>query len=571
MEQENNVSEQTQQNQLITAEEMPQDKLLFIPIGGATEIGMNCFAYGYKGKWIVVDCGVGFPGDGLPGVDVLLPDVSFLAQHKKDILGLIVTHGHEDHIGAISYLWHDLQCPIYATSFGAELLESKLAEQGLLGRADMIEVQQGDVLELDPFSVEFMSMSHSIPQSNALIIKAAGETILHTGDWKWDADPVLNQKTDEKRLKALKKEGVSAIVCDSTNVFSEKSLLTEEDVRANLTKVIARYPDKQIAVGCFASNVTRVRSIYEAAKANNKEVCLMGRSLWRIDAAARACGYFDDIPEFLSEYQALEKPIGSVLYICTGSQGEPYSALNTLSALTPQKNSLFLAPDDVVIFSSRIIPGNEKAIALLQKRFKTKGVTIITNKDEDIHVSGHFSGPDLEKMYQTVQPVISLPVHGETRELLEHASLAKKWGCRFSFALPDGAVFVIDKENPRILGSIENGILAVDGKKILPLDAEVIRKRRKMIEDGTFVATLVLSQEGKILSQPQLATFGLLEAGGSDEQQLKENIVAQVEELNEEALLRDDLVDNAVRMSVRKFLKEYYGKKPLIEVHLVRI
>lgn len=546
-----------------------KEKFVFIPIGGATGVGMNCFAYGYKGKWLIVDLGVGFPGDGLPGVDVLLPDVSFLEKNKKDILGLVITHAHEDHLGAVGHLWRSLQCPIYVTAFAAELLESKLVENSLLGRAEVNVCELGSLIDLKPFEVEFVSMSHSIPESNALCIRTDKGTVLHTGDWKLLPDTVLNQKTNEKRLKEIGKEGVLALVCDSTNVFSGENKLTETDVRKELEKLIAKYEGKQIAVACFASNVSRVKSIYYAAKKNNRQVCLMGRSLWRMDAAARACGYFEDVPEFLSESEALEQPKGSVLFICTGSQGEPRSALSNLSMLTPQKNAIFFAPEDVVIFSSRIIPGNEKAIALLQKRFKTKDVEIITNKDADIHVSGHFSGKDLQQMYKWIKPKIALPVHGEARELNEHVSLALKWGAKYAFALEDGEVLELG-EKPLVLGEVESGILAVDGKKILSLGAEVIRKRRKMIEDGTLVVTLVMDNEGHILGKPKISSFGLIEAGTEDEERLKKEIVEEVSQL-EEDITRDDMAENAVRTAVRRFLKEFYGKKPLIEVHLVRV
>ena len=548
---------------------IPKDKLVFVPIGGATGVGMNCFAYGYQGKWLVVDLGVGFPGDGLPGVDVLLPDVLFLETHKKDIVGLVITHGHEDHIGAVGRLWRSLQCPIYLSAFANELLESKMVEAGLLGRADIHVCELDSEIELAPFEIEFISMSHSIPEANALKIKTKKGVVVHTGDWKLSPDPVLGQKTNEKRLKAIGKEGVLALVCDSTNVFSPETELTESDVKKELEKLIATFDGRQVAVACFASNVSRVKSIYHAAKVNGREVCLMGRSLWRMDAAARACGYFDDVPEFLSESEALERPVGSVLYICTGSQGEPRSALSNLSALTPQKNSVFFGPGDVVVFSSRIIPGNEKAIALLQKRFKTKEVQIVTNKDANIHVSGHFSGKELQQMYKWIKPKIALPVHGEARELNEHVRLALQWGAKYAYALEDGDVLVLE-DNPEKIGQVENGILAVDGKKILSLGAEVIRKRRKMIEDGTMVVTLVLNSENEVLGQPKISSFGLIEDGGEDEMRLKNEIVADVKALQSD-IARDDLVENAIRTAVRRFLKEFYGKKPLIEVHLVRV
>ena len=548
---------------------IPKDKLVFIPLGGATGIGMNFFAYGYQGKWLLVDCGIGFPGDGLPGVDVLLPNPCFLADKKSDIMGLVITHAHEDHIGAISYLWRDLGCPIYATPFANELIESKLNEAGFLGRAETHVVTPGDSIDLDPFEVEFVSMNHSIPEANALAIRTKEGLVVHTGDWKLNTDSILNQKMDEKTLKELGKEGVLTMVCDSTNVFGESTDKTETDVQKRLTELIKEHLGKQIAVTCFASNVARVKGIYEAAHENGLDVCLMGRSLWRIDAAARAVGYFNEMPEFLSEQEALERPVGSVLYICTGSQGESRSALASLATITPMKNSVYLGPDDVVIFSSRIIPGNEKAIALLQRKLKAKGCKIITDKEDFVHVSGHYAGADLKKMYDLLKPQIALPVHGESLELNEHVDLAKKWGCPYAFALEDGEVLRLDN-HPEILGEVPTGILAVDGKQILTLDSEVIRKRRKMMDEGSIVITLVVDKAGTVLGEPQLSTFGLLDTEES-KKDLIERIVNKIAELSPDELNYNTQIDQAVRTVIRKFLDEFYGKHPLIDVHLVRV
>ncbi|MBQ7413242.1 MAG: ribonuclease J [Alphaproteobacteria bacterium] len=549
---------------------IPRDDFVFIPLGGATGIGMNFFAYGYQGKWLLVDCGVGFPGDGLPGVDVLLPNPVFLADKKQDIVGLVITHAHEDHIGAIPHLWRDLQCPIYATPFAAELIESKLNESGLLGRADLNVVERGSELELPPFDIEFISMCHSIPEPNALAIKTPKGTVVHTGDWKLNQDPILGQETDVETLKNLGKRGVLALVCDSTNVFGEPTTATESDVQKTLTDLIGQYPDKQIAVTCFASNVARVKGIYQAAKANGRDVCLMGRSLWRMDAAARATGYFHDIPEFLSEREAMERPVGTVLYICTGSQGESRSALASLSTITPIRNSVYFGPDDVVIFSSRIIPGNEKAIALLQRKLKAKGCKIITDREEMVHVSGHYAGQDLQQIYQLLMPKIALPVHGESLELNEHARLAKKWGTPYAFALEDGEVLNLS-ETPEILGQVETGILAVDGKQILRLDSEVIRKRRKMMDDGSFVVTLVVDRTGTVLGEPQISTFGLLDTDNEQKAELIQRIKDQIAQLEPGDIDFNNRIDQAVRTVIRKFLDEFYGKHPLIDVHLVRV
>lgn len=549
---------------------IPSEKLVFIPLGGASEVGMNFFLYGYQGKWLIVDCGIGFAGDNLPGVDLLLPDPSFLSDKKQDIVGLVVTHAHEDHIGAIPYLWRDLQCPIYVTPFAGELLESKLNEAGLLGRADVRVVEQGSLLELTPFEVEFISMNHSVPEPNALVIRTKEGIVLHTGDWKIEADPLIGEKMDFAQLDKIGKEGVLAMVCDSTNVFSEPSEATEQDVRQNLSRLIGEYPGKQIAVGCFASNVARLESIYHAAKENNRAVCLIGRSLWRIDAAARATGYFQNIDEFLSENEALERPVGSVLYICTGSQGEPFSALTNLASVTPQKNSVYFGPDDVVIFSSRVIPGNEKSIALLQKRLKAKGIKIITDKEELVHVSGHYAGHDLNRMYQVIKPKIALPVHGEAAELKGHEDIALRMGAKFAFALENGEVIALD-DTPQILGEVYAGILAVDGKRILPLDAEVIKKRRKMMEGGSMVATVVIDQNGTVLGMPQFSSFGLLESKEEDIKTLAELVKNNITDMPADKIGREDLIENTIRMTIRQFLNQHYGKKPLIEIHLVQI
>jgi ribonuclease J len=298
---------------------------------------------------------------------------------------------------------------------------------------------------------------------------------------------------------------------------------------------------------------------------------LLGRSLWRIDAAARATGYFDDMPEFLSEDEALDRPRGSVLFVCTGSQGEPHSALNNLAAVTPNKGSVYFGADDVVIFSSRVIPGNEKAISLLQKRLAAKGIKIITDKDDLVHVSGHYAGSDLEKMYQLIRPKIALPVHGETLELTYHSKVARKCGVPFVFCLEDGEALSLSGETPEVLGEVPAGILAVDGKQIDPLNAEVIKKRRKMMDEGSAVLTLVLDKEGHVLGQPQLSTFGLLASDSADNAEILERITQTMAEIPADKLLDDLFINETMRHTIRQFLSEKYGKKPLMDIHLIRV
>jgi ribonuclease J len=548
---------------------LPTNELLFVPIGGATGVGMNCFAYGYQGKWLIVDLGIGFPGDDLPGVDCLLPDVSFLREHKNDILGLVITHAHEDHIGAIGYLWRDLNCPIYCTAFAKELIETKLNEEGLLGRVEVCQVPQGGLVDLYPFSVEFVSMTHSIPEPNALAIRTPAGLVVHTGDWRFESKKD-ESTTDYDTLKALGKEGVLACVCTSTNTSEEKVDASEMDVRESLTKLIAKYPDNQIAVGCFASNVKRVESVYWAAKANDREVCLMGRSLWRVDAAARVCGYFEGIPEFLSEDEALEKPKNKVLYICTGSQGERYSALNNLASLSPNPHGVIFGRDDVVIFSSSVIPGNEKAIDFLQKRLQTKGIRIITDRHALVHISGHYAGDDLQKMYSLLKPHIVLPIHGDTLNLNCHAEMVKEMGIPYVFNLKDGEMLSLKKE-PEVLTTIESGILAVDGHQIIPLNAQVLKKRRKMMDEGTAVLTLAVDSKACLLGEPQLSTFGLIDENEELKAEFKERVLASLSEIDPERAGDDNLIKDKMRHTIRTFLNEKFGKRPLMEVHLIRI
>lgn len=547
-----------------------KDELVFVPVGGATGVGMNCFAYGLNDKWLVVDCGIGFPDDNLPGVDCLLPDPTFLAEHKANIVGLVITHAHEDHIGGIPYLWHDLQCPIYCTAFAKELIDSKLAEAGLLGRAEVHTVVQGDVIDLSPFEVEFVKVTHSIPEPNALAIRTKAGLVVHTGDWRFEEKNANESTTDYETLKELGKEGVLAVVCDSTNTSEEKVHANESDVQETLTKLISEHANSKIAVGCFASNVVRMQSIYNAAKANNRVVCLLGRSLWRIDAAARATGYFKDVPEFLSEQEALELPSNKVLYICTGSQGERHSALNNLASMMPTPNQVSFGAGDVVIFSSSVIPGNEKAIDLLQKKLRSKGIQIITEKTELVHVSGHYAGEDLKKMYDLLKPHIVLPVHGDTYELNCHTQMAKEMGIPFAIGLNDGQMISL-KETPEIVGEVKSGILAVDGNQIVPLNAQVLKKRRQMMDEGTAVLTLVVDQNAQVVGMPQLSTFGLMAEDEAIKGELGQAIASALAEIAPERVGEDNLIKDKMRHVVRLFLKEHFGKKPLLEIHLIRI
>lgn len=548
---------------------IPNDSFVFIPLGGATGIGMNFFLYGYKGKWLVVDCGMGFSDDHFPGVDLLLPDPSFIAKHKKDIVGLVITHGHEDHIGAIPYLWQDLQCPIYATPFTAELVEDKLMEFDLLRRAQIVVVEKGSTIDLSPFEVEFISINHSIPEPNMLAITTKEGTVVHSGDWKFEQDILSNPDMDLKELQKIGKKGVLALVSDSTNIFTPFTEETEQDVAESLTDIFSKQKGR-IFVTCFASNVTRMHNIYNAAKANNRQVCLLGRSLWRMDDAARATGYLKDVEPFLTEEQASSIDDDKIVYICTGSQGEPYSSLSKISS-TKSGSSIRLNNDDVVIFSSRVIPGNEQAIAGLQRRLMLTGCQIITDKDALVHVSGHPAQEDVKKLHQMLKPQIVIPVHGEPLQLIEQKKLALEWGAKTAVNIEEGDVLELNEGEPQILGEVEVGCLAVDGKQIIPIGANVIKKRRQMIDAGSVVATVVVDKKGNILGQPQLTSFGLLTEEDGMQDELFASIFDAVSALDKEKKKEDALLKEEIRLTVRRFINEHFGKKPLLEIHLIRI
>ena len=546
------------------------DDFVFIPLGGATGIGMNCFAYGYQGKWLVVDCGIGFPDENLPGVEALLPSVDFLEQHQEDIVGLVITHAHEDHIGGVAYLWHKLHCPIYVTPFANELLRHKLTEMGLLGRVDVIVTPPGHVLRLDPFEVELIAMAHSVPEPTALAIRTKAGTVLHSGDWKFE-NPLLGEPMDRTALKEVAKEGILAFVCDSTNVMGKATDATEADVRETLKTLIAGYPHQQVFVTCFASNIVRLESIYLAAEAANKQVCLLGRSLERMDAAARSTGYFEHIPEFLSEEEAAAMPKGSVIYACTGCQGEPRSALTRLLSTRPRADTVALESDDVVIFSSREIPGNEKPIAYLQKRLKSHGVKIITTDEALVHVSGHFAGDDLKKMYALLKPKIALPVHGDALDLLAHVEQALEWKVPYAVALEEGQVFKLSEKDPGVIGTVPTAVLALDGKQIIPLNARVIKNRRQMLEGRTLVLTVVLHKAQNLLGDPQISAFGLMEEDGPEMQEVLDNIRQTLEELPLKEKENDEALKASLTHAVRQVVQEKYGKKALVNIHLVRV
>ena len=545
-------------------------ELYYLPLGGAGEIGMNLSLYGYDGKWLMVDLGVSFGDDSMPMIDVVMPDPQWIEENRDKLLGLVLTHGHEDHLGAVQYLWPRLQCPIWATPFSASLLRGKLHEVGLQNQVPVNVVELGSRFRVGPFEIEMISMTHSIPEPNTLAIRTPAGTVVHTGDWKFDPDPLLGLPADLEALRRVGKEGVLALVGDSTNVFTKGHSGSESRVRASLIELLGRF-DGRIAVSCFATNVARLESIAVAAAANDRNVALVGRSLWRIDKAARENGYLADLPPFLTEHDAGYLPKDKVLYICTGSQGEPRAALARIAS--GDHPHVVLGNGDVVIFSSRIIPGNEKEIYRLQNDLVRLGVEVVTEKDEFVHVSGHPGREELEEMYALTRPRIAVPVHGEARHVQEHARLAKACGVAETLEIVNGDMVRLAPGPAEVVDHVAVGKLGVDGPRLVRLDSEILRNRRRMVFNGSAVVTVVMDKTGKLLGDPQLTALGLLDYAHEAEEHdtVVEAVRDAVLDLPQKARRDDAVVREAARLAVRRSLRDSHGKKPITDVHLVRV
>jgi ribonuclease J len=549
----------------------PGDELLFLPLGGAGEIGMNLNLYGCRGKWLMLDLGVTFADESMPGLDVLMPDPAFIVERRDELLGIVLTHAHEDHLGAVPDLWPLLRCPVYATPFAASVLARKLHEAGLQDEVPVTIVPLGGTLSLPPFELELVTMTHSIPEPNAVAVRTPHGLVLHTGDWKIDPAPLIGEVTDEAALRRLGAAGVLAMVCDSTNVFVEGEAGSESEVREKLAEVIRHRP-ALVAVTCFASNLARVESVAKAAVAADRHPVLVGRALHRMVEAAQENGYLTDFPPTVSERDAGWLPREKVCLICTGSQGEPRAALARLAS--GENRDITLRPGDTVVFSSRVIPGNEKAIGRLQNQLAAMGVEIVTDRDADIHVSGHPARDELTRLYQWVRPRIAVPVHGEQRHLVEHAALARECQVPAAIVAPNGSLVRLAPGPAEVIDHVPTGRLARDGTRLVSVDDSGLRDRRKMLWNGSAVATLVLDGTGRPLATPKLTVQGL----GGDPAAIDEALNACVDALRasvadlSDSEARDDAtVAEAARRAVRRVFKSRFDKKPLTEVQVVRI
>ena len=541
--------------------------LLFLPLGGSDEIGMNLNLYHYAGKWLMIDLGITFADDSMPGVDVLMPDPSFIVDRRDDLVGLVLTHGHEDHIGAVPYLWERLQCRIYATPFTATLVRRKLAEAGLVDLVDLVEVPMAGLFEAGPFEIELVTLTHSIPEPNGVLLRCDAGTVLHTGDWKFDPDPQIGAMTDFRSLEAIADDGVLAMIGDSTNADIPGRTGSEAELVESFTDLFADMT-KRVAVTCFASNIARLRSIAIAAERNDRHVALVGRSLWRMNAAARANGYLQDIAEFVPESDIGYFPDDRLVLICTGSQGEPRAALARIAEQSHR--SVSLDRGDTVIFSSREIPGNEKAIARVQSGLASRGVNIITERDHHVHVSGHPAREELVEMYQLIRPRIAVPVHGDARRLVEHARLARRCQVPEVVVPSNGSVLRLAPGMAEVVGTVPASSLVLDGTVLRRLDSEVLGDRRRMLHNGSVATTVVLDRKGRCRGDPVCSVTGIDDGSERLNGTLSRQIRHTLDGLPPGARRTDDAVISATRQVIRKMFRAEFGKRPVTTVHVVR-
>ncbi|WP_084396078.1 ribonuclease J [Henriciella aquimarina] len=552
-------------------------ELVFLPLGGCGEIGMNLNAYGYgppdDRRWILVDLGVTFGDDSTPGVDLICADPEFIADHADRIEAIFLTHAHEDHIGAVGLLWPRLRAPLYATPFTAHLIAGKLAERGL-SHVDVNVVPLEGSVEAGPFTVTYVTLTHSIPEPNALAIQTPAGMVLHTGDWKIDPDPLIGEGVDVDGLKRLGDDGVLAMVCDSTNVFVDGESGSEATVRRNLIELIGTLTGR-VAVATFASNVARVATVIEAAKQAGRSVCLAGRSMHKIVDAAVQTGVLQDLPDLVDESDAGSFPADKILYLCTGSQGEDRAALGRIANGTHR--NLTLGDGDTVIFSSRVIPGNEKGIFEMQNALAEKGVRIITDRmsPKPIHVSGHPARDELERMYQWVRPEISVPVHGERRHIMEHAAFARSMQVPQAVTPRNGDMIRLSPGKAERIDVVPNGRLHLDGSRLVPAGSEGLRERIAISKFGYVTASVTFDEDGSIADGPYVSARGLSEEDGS----VAEESLDGLEEALDEALdgmsrrkrLDDDTVETVLVRTIRRTSEKIFGRKPIVDVTIMRV
>jgi ribonuclease J len=551
------------------------DELVFLPLGGVGEIGMNMALYGLGAKrereWLMVDCGVSFAGPELPGIDLMTPDPAFVERERSRLHALIITHAHEDHFGALLELWPRLKVPVYMTPFAAALFEAKRAGEHNPPKIPVTIMRAGDRLQFGGFDVEVVAMSHSLPEPTALAIRTRHGTVLHTGDWKIDPTPLLGPAIDLERLGQLGDEGVLAMVCDSTNALREGRSPSEADVAVGLTEVI-RNAKRRVAVTIFASNVARIRSVAVAAQETGREVVIIGRAIKRAVEVGTELGYFEGLPPFRDEDAYGYLPAESVVALVTGSQGEPRAALAKIAF--DEHRNVALSAGDTVVFSSRTIPGNEKAVGAIKNALVTQGVKLITDSDALIHVSGHPRRDELRDLYALVKPQISVPVHGEPLHLVAHADLAREIGVPTVLDVRNGNVVRLGPDDARTVDKVPVGILVKDGNLLVHPDASGVADRRRLSFAGGIAVAITLDEDAEPVADPIISLFGLPkrdEKGDSFFEIVRDAIDGTLDSIPRGRRKDGAMVAEAVRRSVRSEVQRRWGKKPLVEVVVMRI
>jgi len=541
----------------------PKNELLFVALGGSGEIGMNVNLYGTRGKWVMVDCGVTFADAAYPGIDIVLPDLQFIEDRLEDLVGIVLTHGHEDHIGALPYLAEDLGVPMYATKFTAGLIRGKLEEEGIADRVKLRIVEAGKPFDVGPFGFTVVPMSHSIPEASALVIDTPEGRVFHTGDWKLDAAPVIGTPASAEALSAIGDKGINVMVCDSTNVFNIDASGSEASVRQGLAETVARAKGR-VLVTTFASNAARLVTLGEVARETGRKLCVAGRSLDRILRVGRQCGYFQDFPEAVDPETAMRLPRDRVLIVGTGGQGEPRAAL---SRIAEGSHPIRLDEGDTVVFSSKQIPGNEVAIGRIQNILAGRGVVMVTERQAHVHVSGHPGRPELAQMYQWIRPKKLIPVNGEMRHLMEHARYALGEGVPDTLVQANGEIVRLAPGPMAKRGHAPIGRLVLDGDVILPADGTTINERRKLALYGQLSVAVARGRDGRLVGRPQVRVQGI---PVEDE---RDAFLAEAADAAAEAMrggARDgDKLREQLRLAVRRVAVRWTGKKPMVDVLLI--
>jgi ribonuclease J len=549
-------------------------ELVYCSLGGAGEIGMNLnlFGYGKPGeyKWIIVDIGVTFSDDNIPGIEVILPNPEFIANQKENLLGIVLTHAHEDHVGAIAHLWPMLECPIYATPFTAAIVREKFKEKKINIGSHLKIVKLGGNVKLGAFDIDYVTLTHSILEPNGLAITTPEGVVLHTADWKIDEDPLIGEKTDVKKLTELGKKGVLAMVCDSTNIFNLGSSGSESLVRTGLLTVLEKMKNR-IVITSFASNVARMETVFKVAEKIGRHVCLVGRSMNRIYELARQCNYLQDIKVPIDVRDSKKMPKNKMVFLCTGSQGEQRAALARIANGTHP--DLHLEKDDNVIFSSRIIPGNEKRLYKIFNDFSKSEINVLSEENSMIHVSGHPAREDLKKMYNWVKPKILIPVHGEQRHMAEHINFAKEMGVKFPIKVSNGEIIRLAPGEPQVVDKVTSGRVYLDGKVLIDNDSPVLKERRNMAANGYMEITVLISKNGQIKNNPIITLKGIpfIDEDASEiEYDLEDVVMDTCKSFNLNNSKQEKNLIDTLKGNCRKLINDKSGKKPFVNINLVR-